>query len=110
MSSALSSFSAQSPSRSPNAPATLTNPNFRITGNPHLTACCSDRSRHAAAGLLDLAIETASNQGKFKMSVPLTLLFEVVILTLERSEGEGSLYFVFVLSYMGQGTPTLILL
>jgi hypothetical protein len=38
------------------------------------------------------------------------LLFEVVILTLERSEGEGSLYFVFVLSHMRQGTPTLILL
>jgi hypothetical protein len=38
------------------------------------------------------------------------LLFEVVILTLERSEGEGSLYFVFVLSHMRQGKPTLILL
>jgi hypothetical protein len=38
------------------------------------------------------------------------LLFEVVILTLERSAGEGSLYFVFVLSHMRQGTPTLILL
>jgi hypothetical protein len=49
MSSALSSFSAQTPSRSPNAPATLTNPNFRITGKPHLTACCSDRSHHAAS-------------------------------------------------------------
>src|SRR5271168_1608873 len=40
----------------------------------------------------------------------LDLLFEVVILTLERSEGEGSLYFVFVLSHRRQGTPTLILL
>jgi hypothetical protein len=38
------------------------------------------------------------------------LLFEVVILTLERSEGEGSPYFVFVLAHMRQGTPTLILL
>jgi hypothetical protein len=40
------------------------------------------------------------------MSVPLTYFFEVVIL----NEGEGSLYFVFVLSHMRQGTPTLILL
>jgi hypothetical protein len=44
------------------------------------------------------------------MSVPLTYFFEVVILTRERSEGEGSLYFVFVLSHVRQGTPTLILL
>jgi hypothetical protein len=38
------------------------------------------------------------------------LLFEVVILTLERNEGGRILYFVFVLSHMRQRTPTLILL
>jgi hypothetical protein len=33
----------------------------RVTSKPHLTACCSDRSRHAAADRWILAIETTSN-------------------------------------------------
>jgi hypothetical protein len=55
---------AKSPTRSTNTAGeeiSKLRSSGRITGNPHLTACCSDRSRHAAAGLLDLAIETASN-------------------------------------------------